>query len=92
MRKLSKAIRNSGIAGMTHTQNHIMRHIDEAVGNDALDKLSSKQIADLIKLAQYCYHAGRKDTGAEVIDGDAVWVDAIGKLIPLDTLRAICNA
>lgn len=89
MRKLSKALSVTGISGMTHTQNHIMRHIDGAVGIDALTKLTSKQIADLINLARYCYHAGRKDCGAEVIDGDAVWVDAIGKLIPLDTLRAL---
>lgn len=93
MRKLSKALSVSGIAGMDHTKNHVMRHIDEAIGLDVIDKLTSKQITDLIKLARYCYHAGRKDTGADVIDGgDAVWIDTIGKLIPLDILRAIGNA
>lgn len=95
MRKFTKAQKIAGIYNMPHTSKHIMSHIDEAVGLDVMDKVTSRQIADLIMVAQYCYHAGRQSTGAEVIDGDSVLINATGQLIPLSALRALkiteCN-
>lgn len=90
MRKLIKAQKIAGVYGMTATSDHILRHIDKAIGINVIDNLTSKQIADLINLASYCYHQGRASTQAEVIDGDAVWIGAgVDKLIPLAALRAI---
>jgi len=89
MRKLIKAQKMTGIYSMTRTTDHIMQHINEAVGLDALDQLTSKQIADMINLAQHCYQAGKADAGAEVIDGGAVWIAPLKRLIELDSIRAI---
>lgn len=55
---------------------------------DALSGLTSKQLAAVMRLVEANFRKGRESTGAEVVDG-AVWVDAIGKLLPLSMLDTI---
>jgi hypothetical protein len=91
--KMNRALKLAGIAGiagMTQTAKHILQHLEESVGSEVFEKLTSKQIADLMKVSTYCYHQGRASMNAEVVDGDAVWVGAgVDKMIPLAALRSI---
>jgi hypothetical protein len=88
--KINRALKLAGIAGMTQTAKHILQHLEDSVGSAVFEKLTGKQIADLMKVATYCYHQGRASTHAEIVDGDAVWIGAgVDKMIPLAAIRTI---
>lgn len=86
--KLQRAYALCNLAGMPVTRNAIQQELDSEA--ETLAWLTSKQLAAVIRLVQHNYHKGRATTGAEVVDGDALWIGAgVDKLIPLDALRAL---
>jgi hypothetical protein len=85
--KIRRALALNNCGNMPVTANAIV----DATAQEAnvLAALTSKQLAAVMRLVETNYHKGRASTGAEVIDGDAVWVSSIGKMIPLAALRSI---
>lgn len=85
--KINRALNINGIKNMPVTASAIIDATSQEA--DVLSSLTSKQLAAVMRLVESNYHKGRKSTGAEVIDGDAVWIDSINKLLPLAALRTI---
>jgi hypothetical protein len=82
--KIQRAQRLAGITGMPVTTEAVIAALNtEAL---ALADCSSKQIGAVLRLIQTQYHAGRKSAGAEVIDGDAIWIEARQQLVGFEQL------
>ena len=86
--KINRAKKLASIHGMPVTARAVMAALNTEV--EALAGCTSKQLAAFMRIIQSQYHTGRASCGAEIIDGDAVWVAAgVDKLVPLDALRAM---
>lgn len=86
--KLQRAQRLAGIAGMPVTSAAVMAALNTEAA--ALVNCTSKQLGAVLRLIQSQFNAGRASTGAEIIDGDCVWIGAgVNKLIPLTQLRSL---
>jgi hypothetical protein len=72
-RKINKAFALAGIT-MPSVRAHIERDLVAVAAN--LQNATAKQLAAVIAVAHTSYHAGKAACGAEVIDGDAVWIGA----------------
>jgi len=85
--KIRRALSINNCGNMPVTANAIVDATSQEA--EVLASLTSKQLAAVMRLVEINYHKGRASTGAEVIDGDAVWINSIGKIIPLTALRSI---
>lgn len=62
--------------------------IMEQVPSQIIAECPARLIIAVADATNKAFHAGRKSSGAEICD-DAIWCDAVGKLIPLAALRTI---
>jgi hypothetical protein len=59
------------------------------VPDSVIKECPARIIAEVADAINTAYHGGRRSMGAELVDGDFVWCEAIGKALPLSILRAI---
>lgn len=64
-------------------------HIKEIIGNELSQLLTGKQYGLVMSAVNRAYHEGRASTGAEVVDGDYLWVNCLNKGFDLDTLKKL---
>lgn len=83
--KIARAESESGLSTYPSTCEDVFSKIPEKLSK----KLSAGQLAVVAKLIDESYHAGRVAAGAEVIDGDYVWVDLLQRGFNLDDLRKL---
>ena len=56
---------------------------------DVLMSLTGAQLGVVMSAVNAAYHRGRASCQAEVIDGDAVWIAPLGRLIELADIAVI---
>lgn len=85
-KKLTRAFSIAGIPNMPEVRKHITRNIN-ATSSEVMAKMTSKQIAEVIKASNFAWHDGKSCAGASIED-DCLWVGRdIQKLVPLRILR-----
>jgi hypothetical protein len=62
----------------------------DQIPDSVKQSLTGAQLGRVMSTVNAAYHNGKAACGAEVMDG-AIWIDAVGKLIELDDIRAITN-
>ena len=67
------------------TNKAVLSQIPDSVISECPARIIA-QVGDAISAA---YHAGRASMGAEIVEDDCLWIESIGKLIPLELIRAI---
>lgn len=72
--KLKKAIQKAKLLPMA------TQEILEGIPDNLKDKLTSRELAEVMLAMNASYHSGRASTGAEKIDTDCVWIDGIGMM------------
>jgi hypothetical protein len=86
-KKLNRAFELASIAAMPTVREHILKNLMATMSPAVVATMTSKQIAEVIKAADYAWHDGKSCAGASIED-DCVWVGGdIQKLIPLKILR-----
>lgn len=83
--KLNRAISKADCFKGPQTIAAIMEQIPQAL----VSKLTSSELAMVITAVNAAYHNGKASMGAEVVDGDYVWVSCLQKGIDLDVLRRL---
>jgi len=66
-----------------------VRAVLAQIPQELQDSLTAKQLGMVMSAVNQAYHNGRASTGAEVVDGDAVWIDSLKQLIPLEDIYKI---
>jgi len=56
---------------------------------DALMHLTGRELGMVMSAINAAYHRGRASCHAEVIDGDAVWIEPLGCLYELSDIAAL---
>lgn len=51
------------------------------VPEELIERLTAKELSVVMQAVNSAYHRGRKSTGAEMIDNNAVYIDKIDKVI-----------
>ncbi len=82
--KLNRVYRNATWHQGPRTHAAIMAQVPESV----ISECPSRIIAEVATAINRSYHSGRSSCGSEVVD-DCIWIDSVGKLIPLAALRDI---
>jgi len=68
--------------------NQTMAVVESHLTDDLKQRLTGAELGAVMSIIAHAYNAGRASTGASV-ENDAVWIDALGRLMPIDALRAI---
>jgi hypothetical protein len=66
-----------------------VEHIKKLIGKELTDKLTGHELGLVMSAVNRAYQEGKSSTGAEVVDGEYVWVNCIDKGIDLDVLRRL---
>lgn len=66
-----------------------MQHISKLVGPELAELLTGKQLGLVMNAINNAYHEGKASTGAEVIDGEAVYINSLGQLYELSDLKRL---
>jgi transcriptional regulator with XRE-family HTH domain len=83
--KLSRARNESGYAAYGST----CAAIFEQIPYKLIDSLTAGQLAVIAQIIDKAYQSGKASMGAEVIDGDYLWVDALDAGYDLNILRKL---
>lgn len=59
------------------------------VPQEVIDECPARIITAVADAINKAYHAGRASCGAEVIDGDAIWINALDGLYEFDDIRTL---
>jgi rubrerythrin len=72
----------------TNTVNAVL----EQIPDELKDQLTGRQLGLVMSAVNSAYHNGRASTGAEVIDGELIWVNHLNMLFDLSELTGnICH-
>jgi len=82
-RKLNMAIRRAKVFKGSNTLNAILSQVP----GDVIRDCPARIIAQVMEAINAAYHDGRASTGAEVIDGEAIWISKHMRLYELEDLR-----
>lgn len=55
-----------------------------------LKHLSGKELGLVANAINESYHSGKAACGAEIVDGDAIWINKLNKLVELDKIAELC--
>lgn len=66
-----------------------VEHIKKLIGKELADKLTGHELGLVMSAVNRAYHEGKSSTGAEVVDGDYIWVNCLDKGYDLDALRKL---
>ena len=61
----------------------------DKIPQELINKLPSRLVAAVVDLLFEQYQCGRKSTGAEIIDGDGVWINKLGKIYELEDIAKL---
>lgn len=64
-------------------------HIQKLVGKELCEKLTGHELGLVMSAVNRAWQEAKASTGAEVIDGDYVWVNALNKGYDLNVLRRL---
>ena len=64
-------------------------HIQKLIGKEIAERLTGHEFGLVMSAVNRAYHEGKASTGAEVIDGDYVWVNCLNKGYDIDVLRKL---
>lgn len=85
--KIERAFTKAGIPEMPMVRRHILANLRKVEAN--LDRLTSTEIAYIIKGLHIGFHDGKASAKAECLD-DCVWIGGdVQQLIPLAALQSI---
>jgi len=66
-----------------------MEAVEAFVGAELHKRLTGREYGLALSAVNTAFHAGKKAQGAEVVDGDYVWVECIQRGYPLAQLRML---
>lgn len=72
-----------------HRGPQTIKHVLSQVPQDIIDSCTAKQIASIANAINKTYHAARASTGAEIIDGDCIFINKINRIFELDDLAKL---
>lgn len=55
-------------------------------------QLTGKQLGMVMSCINNAYHNGKAVCGCEIIDGDAIWINALDALVELDDIRKLVTS
>jgi len=64
-------------------------HVKKLVGKELADKLTGHELGLVMSAVNRTWQEAKASTGAEVIDGEYVWISCLEKGIDLDVLRRL---
>jgi hypothetical protein len=53
-------------------------------------QLTGKQLGLVMSAVNKAYHNGKASCGCKIIDGDAIWINALNGLYDLDDIKSKC--
>jgi transcriptional regulator with XRE-family HTH domain len=56
-----------------------------------VDTCTADQLSAIAKAIDTAYHSGKKSMGAEIIDGNFVWIDCLNAGCPLESIKKIID-
>lgn len=54
-------------------------------------ELTGRQLGFVMGIVNKAYHKGRTSMGAEVIEGDSIWINSLNCLIELNDIKKLVN-
>ena len=67
------------------TINHIMKHIPKCLQ----ERLTGTELGMVMNAVNAAYHDGKASCGAEVIDGEAIWINKLDRLFELEDIARL---
>jgi len=67
------------------TKADIMRHIPDYL----IGKLTGKELGLVMAAVNSAYHSGKRIAGADIIDGDAIWINKLGHIYELNDIATL---
>lgn len=57
------------------------------VPDELTGKLTGKQLGLVMSAINAAYHSGKASCGCDVIDDDAIWIDQLQALVPIEDIK-----
>lgn len=54
-----------------------------------IGKLTGKELGERMKAINDSFHEGKKSCGAEVVDGESVWIDKLNTMYDLSDIKTL---
>lgn len=93
--KKPKVLRGRAAAEVAFDGHHgevTMEAVEKFIGDKLRERLTGREYGLAMSAVNAAFHAGKKECGAEVIDGDYVWVVCLNRGFPLSQLRDLPDA
>ncbi len=81
--------RNMMAAYKGHRGSLAMAAVEEQIPAELADRLTGRELGLVMTAVNAAYHNGRASCGAEVVDGDFLWINTLNRGYDLAVLRAI---